>query len=176
MKAQRDLTSIRKLIAEHKRWDAIFALFGFACLMIGVLTFLALFVDMAVKGLPRLTLDFFINYPSRHAAQAGILSAWVGSTLVMVVTALVAVPLGVAQPRPGTRVERAARGGDRGVGVGGRAQGHLGPGLAGEGVHAREAGAVDGVDLLPVDDVTEALQLRHGSLLGRRRGRHVRRW
>ena len=93
---QRDLAAIRKLIAEHKRWDAIFALFGFACLMIGVLTFLALFVDMAVKGLPRLTLDFFTHYPSRHAAQAGILSAWVGSTLVMVVTALVAVPLGVA--------------------------------------------------------------------------------
>jgi phosphate transport system permease protein len=61
-----------------------------------VLTFLTLFVDMAVKGLPRLDWDFFTSFPSRRAANAGILSAWVGSTLVMVVTAAFAVPLGVA--------------------------------------------------------------------------------
>jgi phosphate transport system permease protein len=37
-----------------------------------------------------------MSYPSRHAAQAGILSAWVGSTLIMLVTAVVGIPLGVA--------------------------------------------------------------------------------
>ena len=41
-------------------------------------------------------MDFFTNYPSRRRGQAGILSAWVGSTLVMVTTAFFAVPLGVA--------------------------------------------------------------------------------
>jgi phosphate transport system permease protein len=51
---------------------------------------------MAIKGLPRLDWDFFTSFPSRRAAQAGILSAWVGSTLVMLVTAFFAVPLGVA--------------------------------------------------------------------------------
>jgi len=51
---------------------------------------------MAVNGVGRLGWDFFTHFPSRRAAQAGILSAWVGSTLVMAVTALVAVPLGVA--------------------------------------------------------------------------------
>jgi phosphate transport system permease protein len=64
--------------------------------MIGVLTFVTLFTDMAIKGVPRLDLDFFTNFPSRRPGQAGILSAWVGSTLVMLVTAFVAVPLGVA--------------------------------------------------------------------------------
>jgi phosphate transport system permease protein len=44
----------------------------------------------------RLDWDFFTSFPSRRAANAGILSAWVGSTLVMAVTALVAVPLGIA--------------------------------------------------------------------------------
>ena len=96
IEATRDLVAIRKLIAAHKRWDAIFALIGFACLMVGVLTFLALFVEMAINGLPRLSYEFFTEFPSRRAEHAGILSAWVGSTLVMVVTALVAVPLGVA--------------------------------------------------------------------------------
>jgi phosphate transport system permease protein len=69
---------------------------GMLALMIGVLTFAALFVDMAIDGLPRLSSDFFTNFPSRRPGQAGILSAWVGSTLVMLTTAFFAVPLGVA--------------------------------------------------------------------------------
>ncbi len=69
---------------------------GVLALMIGVLTFAALFVDMAIDGLPRLSSDFFTNFPSRRPGQAGILSAWVGSTLVMLTTGFFAVPLGVA--------------------------------------------------------------------------------
>jgi phosphate transport system permease protein len=49
-----------------------------------------------VSGVPRLTTEFFTSFPSRRAGQAGILSAWVGSILVMMVTALVAVPIGIA--------------------------------------------------------------------------------
>lgn len=86
---------IRRLITGHKRWDLIFAIVGIFCLMIGVLTLVTLFVDMAKDGLPRLSAEFFTSFPSRRAANAGILSAWVGSTLVMLVTAVVAVPLGV---------------------------------------------------------------------------------
>jgi len=92
----RDRREIRALIASHKRWDLCFGLLGLLALMVGVLTFVALFVDMAIDGVPRLTLDFFTSFPSRRPAQAGILSAWVGSCLVMLVTAAFAVPLGVA--------------------------------------------------------------------------------
>ena len=94
--AATDVHAIRALIASRKRWDAAFAVLGFLALMVGVLPFVALFVDMAVKGMPRLSYEFFTSFPSRRAEHAGILSAWVGSTLVMVVTALVAMPLGVA--------------------------------------------------------------------------------
>jgi phosphate transport system permease protein len=69
---------------------------GMLSLMVGVLTFTVLFVDMAIQGVPRLSLDFFTSFPSRRAANAGILSAWVGTILVMLLTALAAVPLGVA--------------------------------------------------------------------------------
>jgi phosphate transport system permease protein len=55
-----------------------------------------LFADLAVHGLPRLSWDFFVNFPSRFASRAGILSAWVGSLLVILVTAAVGVPLGVS--------------------------------------------------------------------------------
>jgi len=86
---------IRALIAAHKRWDLVFATIGVLALMVGVLTFLALFGQMVIEGAPRLSWDFFTSFPSRKPDQAGILSAWVGSTLVMVVTACTAVPLGV---------------------------------------------------------------------------------
>jgi phosphate transport system permease protein len=90
------IQEIRSVIARGKRWDLMFAIVGIVCLMIGLLTVAALFVDMAVKGLPRVSLEFFTNFPSRRAESAGILSAWVGSTLVMVVTAVTAVPIGAA--------------------------------------------------------------------------------
>jgi phosphate transport system permease protein len=86
---------IRALIAAHKRWDLVFAMLGLLALMVGVLTFAALFGQMVIEGAPRLSWDFFTHFPSRKPDQAGILSAWVGSTLVMIVTAATAVPLGV---------------------------------------------------------------------------------
>src|SRR3954468_7658229 len=90
------VTELRELIRRRKRWDTIFMLVGVLALMIGVLTFAALFANMALEGIGRLSWDFFTNFPSRRPAQAGILSAWVGSTLVMLTTAFFAVPLGVA--------------------------------------------------------------------------------
>jgi phosphate transport system permease protein len=89
------VAEIRALIIRHKRWDYIFAVVGLVSLLAGILTLLALFLELLLNGLPRLTPDFFISYPSRHPGQAGILSAWVGTLLIMIVTALAAVPLGV---------------------------------------------------------------------------------
>jgi phosphate transport system permease protein len=94
--ADMTVAEIRALITKHKRWDLIFATIGVLALMVGVLTFASLFAGMAIDGAHRLSLDFFTNFPSRHPEQAGILSAWVGTTLVMIVTAVTAVPLGVA--------------------------------------------------------------------------------
>ena len=90
------ISEIRELIARHKRWDLIFASIGLLCLALAAGTFVALVLDMAVAGAPRLSWDFFTNFPSRRPAQAGILSAWVGSTLVMLVTAAAAIPVAIA--------------------------------------------------------------------------------
>jgi len=95
-KTAASLNEIRALIAKHKRWDQVFIVVGIACLMLGVLAFTSLFLSMVWQGWERLTPEFFTSFPSRKPAQAGILSAWVGSILVMVVTAVAAVPLGVA--------------------------------------------------------------------------------
>lgn len=90
------LEAMRALIGAHKRWDHIFAIIGLLAMMVGVVTLFALFIDMFIDGARRLDWQFFISFPSRHATEAGILSAWVGTILVLLVTALAGVPLGVA--------------------------------------------------------------------------------
>ena len=90
------LQEMRAIVAAHKRWDMMFGLLGIIALMIGLMTFAALFSNMALNGLGRIDMNFLTSFPSRRAADAGILSAWVGSILVMLVTACAAVPLGVA--------------------------------------------------------------------------------
>ena len=87
---------LRALIKKARRFDILFALLGLMALSVAILTLAALFIDMAVTGIPRLTPEFFTNFPSRRPAEAGILSSWVGSVLVMTVTALCAVPMGIA--------------------------------------------------------------------------------
>lgn len=91
-----NLNEIRTIIAYHKRWDLLALVAGVTALMIAILTFIALFGSMVIDGMPRLTWEFFTSFPSRKPEAAGILSAWVGTTLIMLVTAAAAVPLGVA--------------------------------------------------------------------------------
>ena len=94
--AVKNIQEIRKIIAKAKLWDSIFAAIGLLFMLVGVVVLLALIIDLALDGLPRLSWQFLTSFPSRRAEDAGVLSAWVGSTLVMLVTALAAVPLGIA--------------------------------------------------------------------------------
>ncbi|MBF1165008.1 MAG: phosphate ABC transporter permease PstA [Dechloromonas agitata] len=87
---------VRALIARGKFRDTLFQAIGIIFLAIGLLVIFLLVSDMVIRGAGRLNLDFFTQFASRRAGQAGILSAWVGSLLVMTVTAFAAVPLGVA--------------------------------------------------------------------------------
>ena len=90
------MSDVKRIIARHKRNDAVFAVVSLLALAVGLLTLLALIINLAIDGVPILSWDFFTSFPSRHAERAGILSAWVGTTLIMLVTAATAVPLGVA--------------------------------------------------------------------------------
>lgn len=86
---------LEKSVAGNKHRDKLFAMVGLLSTFIGLLTLAALLGDLAMDGLARLKPHFFTSFPSRFPAQAGILSAWVGTTLVMIVTALTAVPMGI---------------------------------------------------------------------------------
>jgi phosphate transport system permease protein len=92
---ERSLTQMRALVAAGKRKQVLFASLGLACTAFAILVLLAAFLSLLIDGVPRLSIDFLSNFPSRRAEQAGILSAWVGSAMVMLVTMFAAVPIGV---------------------------------------------------------------------------------
>jgi len=90
------LEEIRKGLALRKQLDKVFVLIGLV-VMLGCLATLALlFFGLVIDGSERFTWDFLSAFPSRKAERAGILSAAVGTSLIMIVTALVALPVGVA--------------------------------------------------------------------------------
>lgn len=86
----------QRMLSRARKGDIAFSAVGLVIMMVAVIMLLTLMLDLLIDGWPRLTWDFLTHFPSRHAEKAGILAAWVGSTLVMLVTAVVAVPLGVA--------------------------------------------------------------------------------
>ncbi len=87
---------IHALIRRHKLKDMVFDILGLSVMLAAMLVLFALFAQLVLDGAARIDGNFFSAFPSRHAANAGILSAWVGSVMVMLVTALAAVPVGVA--------------------------------------------------------------------------------
>ena len=92
-----DTQTLTSLVRRNKNQDILIAALGLLVLVIAISTLLAMFIDLFITGLPRLQVpEFYMSFPSRKAGQAGILSAWVGTIMVMVVTACISVPLGVA--------------------------------------------------------------------------------
>jgi phosphate transport system permease protein len=85
-----------EIVRKAHRSESRFALLGLSVLVVTMIVLMTLIVDFAIDGLARIDRDFLTSFPSRRPGEAGILSAWVGTTLVMLVTAALAVPLGVA--------------------------------------------------------------------------------
>jgi phosphate transport system permease protein len=90
------MEALRQGLSRRKLVDQLFVIVGLLVMM-GCLAVLAiLFIDLLRQGAERFHWDFFTNFASRRAARAGILAAWVGTSLIMLVTAICAVPVGVA--------------------------------------------------------------------------------
>jgi phosphate transport system permease protein len=90
-----NVVEMRKRITLNKSRDYIFWIIGLLSTLIGFVLLFTLIIDLFIDGFPRLSWQFLVSYPSRFPEKAGILSAWVGTTLVMIVTAATAVPLGI---------------------------------------------------------------------------------
>jgi phosphate transport system permease protein len=76
--------------------DQAFKYFGIVCTLIGLVA-LGIFIgDILIDGLGRLSWDFITSLPSRMAEKAGIFTALMGTLWVLGLTAIFAIPLGIA--------------------------------------------------------------------------------
>lgn len=90
-----DITAQPNGLALRRFKDKSFIIWGVLATLIGLGTLVALVGDLVVDGAHRLSPEFFMTFPSSDPAHAGILSAWVGSILVIITTAAFAIPVGV---------------------------------------------------------------------------------
>jgi phosphate transport system permease protein len=94
--AYRDFEALRQGLSRRKMLDQVFVVVGLVVMLMCLAVLAVLFIDLIRDGSPRFGWDFFTNFASRRAERAGILAAWVGTSLIMLVTAISAVPVGVA--------------------------------------------------------------------------------
>ena len=91
-----NLSRIRANLSQRQLLSQVFAILGLTIILVSLLVLVGLIGQMALAGAERINPSFFTHFPSRNAEEAGILSAWVGTILVMLVTAFAAVPIGIA--------------------------------------------------------------------------------
>jgi len=63
--------------------------------LIALLVLLVLVADTLITGVPRLSVSFFTNFPSRFAAQAGLRSSLLGSAWTLGLTMVMVIPIAI---------------------------------------------------------------------------------
>lgn len=95
MTSATDTTAAARRVARYAG-DRLLNLFGILVMLLALVSLGALLYDIGRDGLGRLSWQFLTSYPSRRPAEAGILPALAGSIYVIALTALLAIPFGVA--------------------------------------------------------------------------------
>jgi len=85
-----------RMIAWRRFADVAFQVLALIVLVVALACLGALIWDIINDGAGRLSWDFITSFSSRRASQAGIWHALTGSVFVILVTALIAVPIGVS--------------------------------------------------------------------------------
>jgi phosphate transport system permease protein len=83
-------TSHRKILNQFMK---VLGLLGLGLALIILLT---LIFDLVIRGGSRIDFNFLTSFPSRRPSEAGLLSAWVGTILVMLITAVMTILVGVS--------------------------------------------------------------------------------
>lgn len=85
-----------KGMRRRRAYEKIFRYLCFGLSVFGFFVLAVLLWYILKDGLPWLSTNFFTNFPSRHAKEAGIYAAIWGSFWLMLLTAIFAIPVGVA--------------------------------------------------------------------------------
>ena len=83
-------------LAMRRGLDLVFQVVALLVLLVALAALAALIYDVIKDGVVRLSWDFITGYPSRRASRAGIYPALAGSIYVILLTAVFALPIGVA--------------------------------------------------------------------------------
>jgi phosphate transport system permease protein len=75
--------------------DKLFKYFGIFCTLFAILILVLFLINICVQGLSRINWQFISSFPSRIPEKAGILTALVGTVWILVLTAIIAVPIGI---------------------------------------------------------------------------------
>jgi phosphate transport system permease protein len=86
----------RSNLSRRRRQEAVFRVLCLLATCIGVAMLVLLLYGIFRDGLPRLNWRFLESFPSRFPERAGVKAALVGTLWIMGITALVAIPVGVA--------------------------------------------------------------------------------
>jgi phosphate transport system permease protein len=75
--------------------DILFKYFGLFCTLLGLIILMIFIFNITRQGLGRINWEFLTNLPSRIPERAGIYTAIAGTLWIMVLTSLIAIPLGI---------------------------------------------------------------------------------
>jgi phosphate transport system permease protein len=92
---QRDASRFAPRIHARARFGALFQLVCLLATLAGLLVLAVLLIDIVRTGAGRLSWDFLNQFPSRMVNRSGLKPAIYGSIFALVVTAVLAFPLGV---------------------------------------------------------------------------------
>ncbi|APG59225.1 phosphate ABC transporter permease PstA [Christiangramia salexigens] len=83
-------------IRKNRLKDQAFKYWGIFCTLLG-LVLLAIFIgNILIDGVMRIDWEFITNLPSRKAERSGIYTALMGSIWVLLLTTIIALPVGIA--------------------------------------------------------------------------------
>jgi len=83
-------------IQKNRVKDQIFRYWGIFCTAIGLVLLSVFIGDILIDGLRRIDWDFITSLPSRKPEKSGIYTALMGSIWILLLTTIIAFPMGVA--------------------------------------------------------------------------------
>src|SRR5262245_25746814 len=81
--------------AKQRIKNMAFRIIAIVGLLFAVSVLLLLLVNVIKDGLGRINIQFITSFPSRRAENAGIVAGLLGSLYMVILTALIAVPIGI---------------------------------------------------------------------------------
>jgi phosphate transport system permease protein len=75
--------------------DQIFQTITWIATLSGIFVLAVLIAGILIQGIPNLSWEFLFSPPSRKPEQAGIWPAFVGSIILLIITAAVSIPIGI---------------------------------------------------------------------------------